>query len=151
MNSDFIIIIDTREQKPFLFQNIKPEPPAIIRKGLKTGDYSIVGFEDKITCEKKEINDLFSSMGRNRIRFEKEMVRLATFDYAALIIESSLAGIFTNPPSRSKMSSKAVFRSLLSWSIKYNVHVWPAWDRDSGEKITYLLLKNFYDNYMKKC
>ena len=144
-----IIIIDTREQQPYTFQQIKPQPKTII-KGLKTGDYSLDSLENKICIERKSLADAFSSVGSGRKRFEREMQRMSMFDYAGLIIESSLAGIFSNPPARSKMNPKAVFRTLLSWSIRYNVCVWPAWNRDAGEKITYLLLKNFYNNYSEE-
>lgn len=143
----FIIAIDTREQRPYTFQIIKPSPK-VITKGLKTGDYSLAEFEDKICIERKSLADLFSSVGTGRKRFEKEMVRMSKMDYSALVIESSLAGIFTNPPARSRMLPKAVFRTLLSWSVKYNVHIFPAWNRAAGEKITYILLKNFYDNVL---
>ena len=144
MTSKFIIAVDTREQRPYTFKNIKP-PPEVVVQTLQTGDYSIAGFESVICVERKELGDLFSSVGTGRTRFEREMIRMSKMDYAALIIESSLSGIFVNPPSRSKMNPRAVFRTLLSWSIKYNVHVWPAWSREAGEKITYILLKNFYN------
>ena len=149
MTSKFTIIIDSREQRPYMFKNIKPEPPETIVKGLATGDYSIDGLENKICVERKSIADLFSSVGSGRKRFEREMARMSEFDYAALIIESSLSSIFTNPPSRSKMNPKAVFRTLISWSIKYDVHIWPMWDRESAEKVTYLILKKYYDNSVK--
>ena len=149
MTSDFTIVIDNREQKPYTFQNIKPEPPQTITQGLKTGDYSIMGLENKICIERKEKSDLFNSMGKNRDRFKKEIIRMSEFDYAGLVIETSLAGIFTNPPSRSQMSSKAVFRSLISFSIKQGVHVWPMWSRESAEKATYLILKRYWDNCLE--
>ena len=142
----FIIAVDTREQRPYTFQNIKPSP-AIVVQTLQTGDYSIAGLDNLVCVERKSLADLFSSVGTGRERFEREMVRMSKMDYAALVVESSLSGIFVNPPSRSKMNPRAVFRTLLSWSVKYNVHVWPAWAREASEKITYILLKNFYDNY----
>ena len=144
MTSKFIIAVDTREQRPYTFENIKL-PPEVIVQTLQTGDYSIAGLDNLVCVERKSLADLFSSVGTGRARFEREMVRMSKMDYAALVIESSMAGIFTNPPSRSKMNPRAVFRTLLSWSIKYNIHVWPAWNREAGEKITYILLKNFYD------
>ena len=140
----FIIAIDTREQRPYTFKNIKPVPEVVVQT-LQTGDYSIAGLDNLVCVERKSLADLFSSVGTGRERFEREMVRMSKMDYAALVIESSLSGIFVNPPSRSKMNPKAVFRTLLSWSIKYGIHVWPAWSREAGEKITYILLKNFYD------
>ena len=146
---EFCILIDSREQKKYTFENINPKPKTKII-GLSTGDYSLDGFVDHIVIERKEKNDLFSSMGKNRDRFKKEIIRMSEFDYAGLVIETSLAGIFTNPPSRSHMSSKAVFRSLISFSIKQNIHVWPMWDRASAEKVTYLILRRYYDDYVKQ-
>ena len=142
---DFIIIIDTREQLPFDFQEITTE-----RKILKTGDYSIKGLEDKICVERKSLIDLFGSVGNGRKRLEAEFKRMSKFDYAALVIESSLSNIFVNPPSRSKMNPKAVFRTLISWSVKYNVCVWPMWNREAAERVTYLILKRYYDEYKNK-
>lgn len=147
--SDFTIIIDSREQRPYFFESIKPDVPPTERKTLKTGDYSIKGLEQNITVERKSLADLFGSVGKGRKRFEREMVRMSKFDYAALIIESSLAGIFTNPPNRSKMNPKAVFRTLISWSQKHNVYVWPMWNREAAEKCCYLILKRYYDEHVK--
>ena len=147
--SKFCILIDSREQKPYLFNNIKPLPPKTKIVGLKTGDYSLENFQDKICVERKEKSDLFNSIGKGRKRLEAEFERMSEMDYAVLLIESSLAGIFTNPPSRSKMNPKAVFRTLISWSQKYNVHVWPMWNREASERVTYLILKQFYTHTME--
>ncbi len=149
MNSKFTIIIDSREQRPYSFQNIQPEPPETVTQGLKTGDYSIVNLEDKVCVERKSLTDLFGSVGTGRERFEREMMRMSEMDYAALVIEANLSSIFTNPPGRSKMNPRAVFRTLISWSQKYNVYMWPVWNREGAEKVTYLILKRFYNNYLE--
>lgn len=149
-NSNFIIIIDSREQRPFTFKNIKPDPPAIIVQGLKTGDYSVSGLENNICVERKELGDLFNSVGKGRKRFECEMQRMSEFDYAALVVESDIQTWFMNPPARSKMNPKSVFRTVVAWSQRYNVCVWPMWDRASAEKITYLILERYYDDFIKR-
>ena len=146
---NFTIIIDTREQRPYTFQNIKPEPPETIRQGLTTGDYSLAGLESCICVERKSMSDLFGSVGTGRVRFEREMERMASYNYACIIIEAEIQQWFNNPPMRSKMSSKAVFRSLIAFSQRYGVHVWPAWDRGAGEKFCYIILKRYYDDYTK--
>lgn len=143
--AEFVVICDTRESRPYSFQGIKPNPPQTCRQALQTGDYSIAGLTDQVTIERKSLADLFGSVGTNRKRFESEMKRMATFRYAAIVIEADFHTMFLAPPERSKMNPKSVFRSLIAWSIRYNVHIWPAWDRASGEKITYILLHRFYD------
>ncbi len=147
--TEFKIVIDTREQRPYTFQNIKPEPPETVMQGLTTGDYSLAGLEDQICVERKSMVDLFGSVGKGRARFEREVERMSKFDYAALVIESDLSSIFVNPPARSKMNPKAVFRTIISWSVKYNVCVWPMWNREVAERVTYLVLKKYYDEHVK--
>jgi len=147
---DFTIIIDSREQRPFTFQNIKPDPPETVIQGLSTGDYSVIGLENNVCVERKSMADLFGSVGKGRARFEREMQRLSAFDYAAIVVESDIQKWFMNPPVRSKMNPKSVFRTVIAWSQRYNVHIWPMWDRQAAEKITYLILKRFYDDLIKK-
>ena len=137
------IIVDTNEQIAYHFANIKPRPE-VVYKSLKTGDYSLVGFEDKITIERKTMSDLFGSTGHDRLRFQREFERMRSFEYAALVIEGSLRSLFKQPPPFSKMRSKNVFRTLLAWSIRYKVFVWPCPDRAFAERLTYLLLEKFY-------
>ena len=138
------IIIDTNEQLAYSFHNINPRPILIYKK-LKTGDYSLEGFESEITIERKTLGDLFGSTGTGRERFEREFIRMQDFSYAAVVIESGLDDIFINPPEHSSMSRKSVFRTLISWSIRYNVHIWPCPDRNFAERLTYLILKRWYE------
>ncbi len=142
------IIVDTRETLAYsfasvLFKNDILTLPGIKYKALKTGDYSLEGFENQITIERKELSDLFGSTGRNRARFQREFERMSEFEYAALMIEGSLSTIFKHPPEYTQMNSKSVYRTLVSWSVKYNVAVWPCPDRVFAEKTTFLLLQNF--------
>ena len=149
------IIIDTRETLAYNFAWIlssKPKPAkSLIYKKLDTCDYSLQGYENQVGIERKTLSDAFGSFGRNRKRLQREFERMSKFDYAAMVIESSLGNMFKNPPEHSQMTPKSVFRSLLSWSIKYNVFVWPCPDRAFAEKTTYFLLENYSKaQYLKK-
>ncbi len=149
-NNRFVVLVDKREKIPYCFSNIKPKPK-IEYATLSEGDYSIKGFQHAgISIERKEKSDLFGSVGGGRKRFQKEFQRLSKFDYAALVIECSLGDIFLKPPSHSQMKPKIVLRTLLSWSIRYGVHVWACPDRNFAERLTYLLLKRYYDLKMEK-
>ena len=137
------IAIDTREQNAWTFSRISPRPDVVF-KHLKTGDYSIEGYEDRITIERKSLEDAYSSTGKGRKRLEREFERMRLFDYAAIVVEADLYTIARHPPEHSQMNPKSVFRTLLSWSMKYNVKVWPCPDRQFAEKTTYLLLSFWY-------
>lgn len=131
-----IIIIDTREKTPYIFQNS-------ITKALPTGDYSIKGLEDQIIVERKTKSDCYGSLGQGRKRFEKEFIRMAEFDYAALVIECSLTDFLT-PPEYSQMNPKSAINSLISWSIHYGVHVHFCDSREYSRAMTYQILRKYW-------
>lgn len=133
---EFTVVIDSREQQPYKFENA-------ITKSLKTGDYSILGFEDRITVERKTKEDAYTSLGAERARFEKELVRLSQYDYSAIVIESNLAD-FLSAPAFTKMNPKAAMNSLVSWSVKYKVSVFFASDRTHAKALVYRILEKYW-------
>lgn len=139
------IIIDSREKSAFTFADITPKPETEIAT-LKTGDYTLLGFESQLCIERKSLSDLFGSCGQNRTRFEKEFIRMSQYRFAALVIEADWHSIYTFPPNRSKMDPKNILRTLIAWHMRHRVAVWPCPGRAFAERLTYLLLKRFYDD-----
>lgn len=89
----FRIVIDTREQRPYLFSRIPADawevgqparsdsaPPTLAIETtlgtLQTGDYSIEGHTRAVAVERKSKEDLFSTLSTGRDRFENELIRL---------------------------------------------------------------------------
>ncbi len=132
----FTIAIDTREQQPYAFTG------AVVQT-LPTGDYSIVGLEDRVTIERKSKADAYGSLGGGRARFRREFERLALYDYAVVVIEDTVPG-FLHRPAHSKMNAKAALCSLLAWSVRYRVPVFFAGDRDHARALTYKLLEMYW-------
>lgn len=132
----FTIVIDTREQRPYEF-------PGAVVKALPTGDYSVVGLEDRIAIERKSKADAYSSLGIQRARFRREWERLAEFDFAAVVIEDTLKGFLCRPP-HSKMNPTSAVCTLLAWSVKYRVQVYFAGDRDHARALTHKLLQMYF-------
>lgn len=83
----FRVVVDTREQAPYFVGR----PWAQVGT-LKTGDYSLEGFQDRVCVERKSLPDAFGSYGRGRERFEREHERLAAMD-SAILIEASYAAL----------------------------------------------------------
>ena len=86
----FVLISDTREQKP-LFNPI-PEKLIqgeliVITKTLKHGDYSIKGFEDQICIERKQASDFHSYIGKEREKTSKKLYAMNDMFFKALVIE----------------------------------------------------------------
>jgi len=130
------IVIDTREQLPYEFETS-------VTKTLKTGDYSILGLENDVAVERKTKEDAYGSCGARRVRFEKEMMRLSKFNYAAVVIEASLSSLLT-PPSYTKVSPLVVVNSFVSWTVKYGVHVFFASNREYARNLVQLILQKYW-------
>jgi ERCC4-type nuclease len=117
---DFVLVIDTREQNP-LCTAVKGL--TICRKTLKDGDYSIRGFEDRFTVERKQVSDFFSYIGKERRRTVQKLKRLETFDFAALVIEASIDDLFS-PQLYSQLSPEVVRQFFASANARYGLHVY---------------------------
>jgi len=135
-SSNFTVVIDTRERRPYEYEGA-------VTGTLKSGDYSILGLEDRVAVERKTKEDAFSSLGASRGRFEKELERLSGYDYGAIVIESNLDD-FLNPPAFTRMNPKAAINSLVSWSVKYKVFIFFASDRRHAMALVYRILEKYW-------
>ena len=131
----FVVAVDQREKMPFEFTPSE-------RVFLPTGDYSIIGLTDRIAIERKCPEELFKCAGPFRARFERELRRLATFEYAAIVIEGPLRSLLASRWSR--VRPRSVINSLIAWSIRYGVHVWFADNRELARALTYRILQKFW-------
>lgn len=107
-----------------------------------TGDYSILGFEDRVSIERKEKNDMIGCLTTGRDRFERELVRGMELDYFALVIEASLTDLATGN-YRSRMNPKSAVQSLVAFSIRYKLPIFFCDNRKFGSRITESLLQKF--------
>lgn len=117
------IIIDSREQTPLEFPARFETPGGVLdvsttTKGLVSGDYSIVGYEDTFAVERKTVPDLLGSITSGRPRFERELTRMRGCWFARLLIIGDLTEVGT-PRVRSKMSANAVFGTLATYDVRY--------------------------------
>ena len=153
IQSPFVVVIDSREQQPFEFFGVRADAkddnrPINVRTrvaGLKSGDYSIEGYESQIAVERKSFADLFSSLGQGRTRFEAELARLNEMEFAAVAIEASWRDLAYHQPLHSRMSSKSVVRSIFAFAQRYpRVHWFPMGNRALAEVTTFRLLERFW-------
>lgn len=138
----FTILVDNREQCPYHFGSVPPgygfTMAKMVTSFLPTGDYSVAGHEDRFAVERKSLEDLYSTLGQNRNRFEAEVQRLNEMDFAAIIVEADLRNLWrpseSRPDWRSRLSPASVEGTIVAWSIRYpRVHWWPVGSRRAGE------------------
>lgn len=127
--SKLTIVCDTRERDTHCEEYFKKNKiPCIVRK-LDTGDYSCQleeqSFERDIVVERKHnLDEICGNFTIERERFEREFMRAKAYGTKVyLIIENATwADIFIGN-YRSKLNSKSLFGSLLSWMVRFNITV----------------------------
>jgi len=137
------IKIDTREQAPYNF-----DTPSEVG-AISVGDYSLVGLENNIAIERKELNDLIGCLTTDRERFEKELHKGRALDYFGLVVEASLSDL-ANGHYRSRMGPRSAIQSLLAFSIRYRLPIWFCESREYGQRVTESLLLKYAREIEKK-
>ncbi len=124
------LIIDSREQKPYIEFFNRLKYPYKIKK-LNVGDYSIVGFEDKFSIERKSLPDFIKSITWELDRFERELVRAQNYDYFAIVIEADFYDI-ENRNYRADVHPSVILETMFKLSTKYNTNILLAGARHGG-------------------
>ncbi len=139
----FSVAMDTREQ---LIAPISLDVPIIVKK-LPMGDLSVVGYEDKIAIDRKQIGDFIGCVTWERERFSRLLTAMKQLSFAAVVIESTIADVRSRKyradvtPSfvlgaAAKVTTKygipVFFCGSLESSTSYAVHLLRAWWRERG-------------------
>lgn len=137
-----LIITDSREQQPFRFVGY----PCQTKSGtLHTGDYSLEGFSDRITVERKSLGDLAGCMTSGRERFERELERMRDFECACIVVEEPMSAI-RNGNYRSKLNPNSFEQSILSLMIRYRLPFLFGHTRIHAEWLAFNALRHFYNH-----
>jgi len=113
---------------------------------LKTGDYSILGFENKIAIERKSLIDLFGTLTHGHERFRKELARAEDFDYFAIVIDGSLTKCLSKNfkgGSYTKQRGETIIKILCTLSVKYGVRFYFC----NNENECRTLIRNLFNSY----
>ena len=112
-----IMLVDSREQSPLMFENYASEPAT-----LTTGDYSLKGMESLFSVERKSISDLTGSLTQGRERFTRELERLRGYEFRRLLIIGTRQQI-QNHDYRSRAAPASILGSLNTFEIRYSIPV----------------------------
>ncbi len=153
------VVIDQQEKRPYSFDRIKADASqgegfVAVRTEvghLKTGDYSLAGYEHRVAVERKSPSDCFSTIGQGRDRFERELARLNGMQFACVVVEAEWSEIFADPPEHSQLSPKTVYRSVLAWQQRFkNVHWLMMPGREVAEVTTFRVLERFWKERVRE-
>jgi ERCC4-type nuclease len=132
------IIEDSREQNPLNLGDIRGVE--VVRQGLKTGDYSLVGHEDEICFERKSVPDLVGTLIGGHERFLREMDRMKDFKVKYILVEHT-AGTVYRYCERHGVEYKfdTIIQSLLAYAYHYRVRV--RFCKDRNDMTRYIVAK----------
>ena len=137
--TDIKIIVDTREQDELPFDNIRNVEA--VRQGLKTGDYSIVGHEDKICFERKSVPDLVGTLIGGHERFLREMDRMKGYEVKYILVEHTAGTVYRYCERHGwEYKFDTIMQSLLAYAYHYQVRVRFCKDREDMAK--YIVAKS---------
>lgn len=111
------LVIDTREQTPLTF----PSMVEVKRGTLKTGDYSIQGYEDRFAVERKSLQDLVHTVIHDRERFERELERMREYPFRRIIVTAPYAVVARGGYPFSRANPRSVIASLNTFDVRYGV------------------------------
>lgn len=122
------IIEDTREQTPLTSW---PEGVQVERAYLPTGDYSVKGWENTFTIERKSLEDFAGTMMaayeantlRPPLRFNRELARMRHFDLAAVIVTATASEVLDYRHHNGDHAHGALWGFALSIYATYGVPV----------------------------
>lgn len=152
----FSIIIDTREQLPYQFNDeyyTNHGLLAIVRKKLDYGDYTIEGLESIISIERKQLSEYFLCMGTDRKRFEREIEgATAKGIHIFCLVEGSNAyqdNVEVMLDIHSRLNLNSLHASETAWMLRYKYNVIYCGNRQASEKRCFNTLLHVFKNKEK--
>lgn len=145
--NNFTIIIDTREQQPWGFDNYVKA-----HKKLDTGDYSIEGLENTLTIERKKSSSEFAT-NIVESRFKDVVMRLSQFKYSFLLLEFDLEDLLIYPVgstvprkmwSKVKITPAFLIKHIIELQLNHNIKVIFCGNAANAEKIAEFILKKIH-------
>lgn len=137
--SSLKIIVDTREQDGLSFEGHRGVES--MRSGLKTGDYSVQGYEDKICFERKSVADLVGTLIGGHERFLREMDRMKDFKVKYILVERTAGAVYRYCEKQGwEYKFDVIMQSLLAYAYHYQVRV--RFCKDREDMATYIVKKS---------
>ena len=148
--SNFHIIVDTREQHPWVFDKMEKS----VSK-LDTGDYSLKGMEEIFCIERKRSVSEFANNITEK-RFKDVVDRLSKVQHAFLLFEFDLEDVLiypvgSNVPKRMwdklRISPKFILKHINELQLLQNVKVLFCGNASNAEKMALALMRKVYEYY----
>lgn len=145
--SDFTILIDNREGKPYSFEDYPVDTKSVT---LETSDYVLEGdgfwnrnntFVPYFGVERKSQSDFLNSITWERDRFRREIERAANWSAPLPVMIESPWLVFQNENYYRDVNFNSIEGTVSHWSESLNVEFFFKQDRADAERATYQFLR----------
>ena len=143
------LIVDTREQRPYSFEGPRYDGVTIERCALNVGDYSLAGLTDKVSVERKSVDDLAQSVARARERFERELQRAQALDAFCVVVEGTYEQIAKGLYGP-RVWPKAILQSLCAFTARYGTPFFLAGSRTAAEYVCFSFLRQYLEGTRRR-
>lgn len=158
----YTVIKDTREQEGhgYTFEKFSGRYTScegMVVQKLETGDYTLVGFEDKLCIERKgQISELAINLGQDKRRFMDEIGRMKTFPFKFLVLEFTLEDVMDFPEGSSipkdkwdsvVITNKYMLKMLIEFQMYDDIHVIFCGNRKNAKLVVNSILKRVNEFY----
>jgi hypothetical protein len=137
------ILVDTREQTPWLFDELGAE---ITRQALPVGDYCLPGDEYRFVIERKSPKDFIGTIGSGWARFQRELARARSL---VVIVEAPLdvffyrldSGQLVAPDGESQLQPGFVYKRCAEIMGAHGCSLFFCQGREYAERMAWTILK----------
>lgn len=147
INTDFIIVVDTREQKPWSFST-----QATASHKLDTGDYSIEGYESLLAIERKRNVAEFANNITEK-RFKDVIERLKQIKHSYILFEFDMEDVMRYPvgsdiPKRLwdkiRISPSFILKHIVDLQVDHNIKIIFCGNSENAEKLALSIMRKVH-------
>lgn len=153
---DYFVAKDTREKQGYTFTHFN-NCLGMVEKKLDTGDYSIVGLEDKLCIERKaSVEELAINLGNQKTAFMNEIERMKEFEHRFLVFEFSVKDVLKFPEGtdipfekreQTRITSSYILKMISDFQVFDGINVLFCGDKASAFFTVVSLLKRINEKY----
>lgn len=147
MAEKVVVVVDTREQEEYSFSCSRF---IVERRALPAGDYSLAGLEHEVAVERKSAEDFVHTVIRERDRFRRELLKLAHYDRACVVVEAGLDDILSGA-YRSGAHPSSVIGAAISIIVDYEIPVYFCSNRQCARRFVEEYLLRYHRRSQDSC
>ena len=163
---NYTVIKDTREQRGWIFNKVD-RCSGMLTETLKTGDYTLKGFEDMVCIERKfSVEEIANNLGKKKKAFDAEMKRMNEFAFKYIICEFSMSDLINYPNSifsdsmktrrpdyvqaqisKRRITGKYLLKALMEYQTWYGVNILFCDNKTNAFKVTDSIFKRLNEMF----